>query len=207
MTQHRRDLLKIFLQETKLRKEIEMTERDDFERNPLRSYKRMEQELAQRRRFFSQNSSKTLALPHIAFPGGHAKQERHGVKERSPTPRIPALEEKDTRYQAEYGTASRRTRSDPSAVYEVAVARITNTTSTNQARNSPNSSRQSEGECKVFGSVRNRKQLRRTHSERLSLQTVQSRQGLNISAGIKSSKEQQEWRISLHRRVPLDRFL
>ena len=67
--QTQKELQSIYIQEARLRRKLE-TPIDDEKPNPLRTYQRMEHELAERRKFFSFNSlTRCKSLPTIFNPG------------------------------------------------------------------------------------------------------------------------------------------
>lgn len=67
--QTKKELYSIYLQEARLRRELE-TPTDDDKPNPLGTYKKMEHELAERRKFFSFNGlTRCKSLPSIVNPG------------------------------------------------------------------------------------------------------------------------------------------
>ena len=74
--QTKKELFSIYLQEAKLRKELE-TPIDDDKPNPLRTYQRMEHELAERRKFFSFNGlTRCKSLPSIYNPSLHSQRQQ-----------------------------------------------------------------------------------------------------------------------------------
>lgn len=67
--QTQKELLSIYIQEARLRRKLE-TPIDDENPNPLRTYQRREHELAERRKFFSFNGlTRCKSLPSILNPG------------------------------------------------------------------------------------------------------------------------------------------
>lgn len=78
--QTKKELYSIYLQEAKLRRELE-SPIDDEKPNPFRTYQRLEHELAERRKFFSFNGQPTArckSLPSIWNPR-HTTQKRHST--------------------------------------------------------------------------------------------------------------------------------
>lgn len=75
--QTKKELYSIYLQEARLRRELE-TPIDDEKPNPLRTYQRMEHELAERRKFFSFNGlTRCKSLPSIFNPGlAHTQKQQ-----------------------------------------------------------------------------------------------------------------------------------
>lgn len=74
--QTQKELYTIYLQEARLRRELE-TPIDDDKPNPLRTYQRMEHELAERRKFFSFNGlARCKSLPSIFNPGLQAQKQQ-----------------------------------------------------------------------------------------------------------------------------------
>ena len=73
--QTKKELYSIYLQEAKLRRELE-TPIDDNKPNPLRTYQRMEHELTARRKFFSFNGlTRCKSLPSIVNPGPQTQKQ------------------------------------------------------------------------------------------------------------------------------------
>lgn len=74
--QTQKELQSIYIQEARLRRELE-TPIDDEKPNPLRTYQRMEHELAERRKFFSFNSlTRCKSLPSIYNPGLQTQKQQ-----------------------------------------------------------------------------------------------------------------------------------
>lgn len=74
--QTQKELLSIYIQEARLRRELE-TPIDDEKPNPLRTYQRMEHELAKRITFFSFNSlTRCKSLPSIFNPGLQTEKQQ-----------------------------------------------------------------------------------------------------------------------------------
>ena len=74
--QTKKELYSIYLQEARLRRELE-TPIDDDRPNPLRTYQRMEHELAERRKFFSFNGlTRCKSLPSIHNSIFHAQKQQ-----------------------------------------------------------------------------------------------------------------------------------
>lgn len=74
--QTKKELFSIYLQEAKLWKELE-TPIDDDKPNSLRTYQRMEHELAERRKFFSFNGlTRCESLPSIYNPTLHSQRQQ-----------------------------------------------------------------------------------------------------------------------------------
>lgn len=74
--QTKKELYSIYLQEAKLRRELE-TPIDDEKPSPLRTYQRLEHELAERRTFFSFNGmTRCQSLPSIFNPGLHTQKQQ-----------------------------------------------------------------------------------------------------------------------------------
>ena len=76
--QTKKELYSIYLQEARLRRELEFPI-DDEKPNPFRTYQRLEHELAERRKFFSFNGQPTTrckSFPSICYPG-HTTQKHH----------------------------------------------------------------------------------------------------------------------------------
>ena len=78
--QTKKELYSIYLQEAKLRRELE-SPIDDEKPNPFRTYRRLEHELAERRKFFSfngQSTARSKSLPSICNPR-HTTQKYHST--------------------------------------------------------------------------------------------------------------------------------
>ena len=94
--QTKKELFSIYLQEAKLRKELE-TPIDDDKPNPLRTYQRMEHELAERRKFFSFNGlTRCKSLPSIYNPTLHSQRQQSTIAfkmESTTHPPTPSIKE------------------------------------------------------------------------------------------------------------------
>lgn len=96
--QTKKELYSIYLQEARLRRELE-TPIDDEKPNPLRTYQRMEHELAERRKFFSFNGlTRCKSLPSIFNSGlAHTQTKQHTARtlqcETTMPQQIPSIKE------------------------------------------------------------------------------------------------------------------
>lgn len=94
--QTKKELYTIYLQEARLRRELD-TPIDDEKPNLLRTYQRMEHELAKRRKFFSFNGlTRCKSLPSIFNPGLQAQRQQTArtVKcETTMPPHTPSIKE------------------------------------------------------------------------------------------------------------------
>ena len=94
--QIQKELYSIYLQEARLRKDLETPIEDD-KRDPLRTYQRMGHELAERRKFFSFNGlTRCKSLPSVFNPGLQTQKQQaaKALKYQTTLPQhIPSINE------------------------------------------------------------------------------------------------------------------
>ena len=172
--QTKKELYYIYLQEAKLRRELEFPI-DDEKPSPLRTYQRLEHEIAERRKFFSFNGQATArckSLPSICNPGLITQKQPSSTASKGETTAIsiPSIKEPSFKTQATSNWQK--------------LAQSLPTFSESKISASPGLRKSSS--CAGDDAARtakHRPSIRRTKSEL-------------------PRRSQQKWKITMHRRVP-----